>query len=185
MHRFLRHPPPGMVVDHINGNRLDNRAGNTRICTQQQNTFNSRPKGKSSKFKGVCWDKSKRKWLVPICIDGKNSWTGRFDDEVEAARAYDRKAAEIFREYAFLNLPQENQAFYGDPPPDADDGSGEGATRGPGVRRQQAPEGPSRGTETARCAATFRAYDRLPVRDAGSENVAARRARSVPEEARR
>jgi hypothetical protein len=107
MHRFLMKPPKGMVVDHINGNGLDNRRSNLRICTQQQNLYNSRPKGKSSRFKGPCWDKSRQKWIVIIRYEGRNMQIGRFDDEVEAARAYDRKAYELFGEYAWLNFPEE------------------------------------------------------------------------------
>lgn len=107
MHRFLMKPPKGMVVDHINGNGLDNRRCNLRICTQQQNLYNSRPKGKSSRFKGPCWDKSRQKWVVLIRYEGRNHMIGRFDDEIEAARAYDRKAYELFGEYAWLNFPEE------------------------------------------------------------------------------
>jgi hypothetical protein len=110
MHRFLTNCPKGMVVDHIDGNGLNNRQSNLRVCTQQQNLYNSRPKGKSSKYKGVCRDKAKNKWVVHIWYNRRNIFVGRFDDEIEAARAYDRKAYEFFGEYAYLNFPQEIRA---------------------------------------------------------------------------
>jgi len=106
MHRFIMDPPEGMVVDHRNGNRLDNRRSNLRVCTQKQNTHNSRPKGKSSRFKGVCYDKARGQWMAPVrSPDGKDIHTGRFDDEVEAAKAHDRLARELHGEFAYLNFP--------------------------------------------------------------------------------
>jgi hypothetical protein len=110
MHRFLTNCPKGLVVDHIDGNGLNNRQGNLRVCTQQQNLYNSGPKGKSSKYKGVCRDKAKNKWVVHIWYDHRNVFLGRFDDEVEAARTYDRTAYEFFGEYAYLNFPEEIRA---------------------------------------------------------------------------
>jgi len=107
MHRFLMNPPQWMVVDHIDGNGLNNRRSNLRICTQRQNVYNSRPKGKSSRYKGVCRDKSKNRWVVYVRHNGRNHYVGRFRDEIEAARAYDRKAYELFGEFAWLNFPEE------------------------------------------------------------------------------
>ncbi len=111
MHRFIMNPPDGMVVDHIDGNRLNNRRSNLRICTIQQNIWNSRPKGKSSRYKGVCRDRDKKKWVVYVRCNGHNWYMGRFEAEIDAARAYDRKAFELFGEYAWLNFPEE----YGTP----------------------------------------------------------------------
>jgi len=96
-----------MVVDHKDGNGLNDRRSNLRVCTQQQNLYNSRPHGRSSRFKGPCWDKAKRRWVVYIRHDGRNVFIGRFRDEAEAARAYDHKAYELFGEYAYLNFPEE------------------------------------------------------------------------------
>jgi hypothetical protein len=107
MHRFLIGAPKGMVVDHIDGNGLNNRQNNLRICTQRQNLYNSRPKGKSSRFKGVCRDKNRGRWIVLISNGERSIHVGRFDDEVQAARAYDRKAFELFGEFAYLNFPDE------------------------------------------------------------------------------
>jgi hypothetical protein len=109
MHRFLTNCPQGMVVDHIDGNGLNNRQNNLRVCTQQQNLYNSRPKGKSSKYKGVCRDKRRKGWVVYVRYNRRNIFVGRFKDEIEAARAYDRKAYELFGEYAYLNFPEETR----------------------------------------------------------------------------
>jgi hypothetical protein len=107
MHRFLMNPPEWMVVDHIDGNGLNNRRSNLRVCTQGQNSYNSRPRGKSSQYKGVRRDKSRNRWVVYVRCNGHSHYVGRFRDEIEAARAYDRKAYELFGEYAWLNFPEE------------------------------------------------------------------------------
>ncbi len=108
MHRAIMNPPAGMVVDHIDGNRSDNRRANLRICTQRQNTQNSRPaRGCTSRFKGVSYHRAARKWIVLIKSDGKRIYLGLFDDEIEAAKAYDRKAHELFGEFAYLNFPED------------------------------------------------------------------------------
>ena len=110
LHRFLTNAPKGMVVDHIDHDGLNDRQGNLRICTFQQNLYNSRPYGKTSRFKGVCWDKAGRRWVVYIRHNGRSRFVGQFTDEVEAARAYDRAAVELFGEYAYLNFPAEAKA---------------------------------------------------------------------------
>lgn len=107
LHRFLTNAPKGMVVDHIDGNGLNDRQSNLRVCTQRQNLWNSRPKGRHSRYKGVCWDKYRNRWVVYVRYEGRNIFVGRFRDEVEAARAYDRRAYECFGEYAYLNFPYE------------------------------------------------------------------------------
>ena len=100
MHRQIMNPPKGMVVDHINGNGVDNRRCNLRICTQKQNVHNSRGRaGKKSRFLGV--SPFGDKWLAKVGAQ----YLGLFDDEVEAAQARDRKALELFGEYAWLNFP--------------------------------------------------------------------------------
>ncbi len=110
MHRALMDPPPGMVVDHIDGNRANNRRTNLRVCTTKQNVRNSRAvPGSSSRFKGVHFDKQTGKWVATICCDGKSIYLGSFNDETEAARAYDRKARQLFGEFARLNFPEDWQ----------------------------------------------------------------------------
>ncbi|NQT02028.1 MAG: HNH endonuclease [Planctomycetes bacterium] len=105
MHHEIMNAPKGMVVDHIDGNGLNNRKSNLRICTQAQNNQNKRPKRNcSSKYKGVSFHKFSKKWEVQIACNKKREHVGRFDDEIEAALAYDRKAGELFGEFAYLNF---------------------------------------------------------------------------------
>jgi hypothetical protein len=108
LHRLLMNPPKGMVIDHINHNGLDNRKENLRICTNAENVRNSRnSQNNTSGYKGVCWDKSNKKWKARIGKDYKQIHIGCFDILEEAARAYDAKAKELFGEYAQLNFPEE------------------------------------------------------------------------------
>lgn len=92
---FLDHTPNKfeLVVDHINDNKLDNRAENLQIVT---NRFNStkNPRG-SSKYVGVSFDNSNKKWKSAIQINGENILLGNFDCELKAAEAYQKKLAEI------------------------------------------------------------------------------------------
>ena len=91
--------------DHINGNPLDNRKSNLRICTQHQNTCNNKiPKNNTSGYKGVTWDKSRKKWAALIKFNYKSIHLGRFEDKLKAVLAYNEKAKELFGEYARLNL---------------------------------------------------------------------------------
>lgn len=107
MHRQIMNPPEGLLVDHIDGNGLNNRKSNLRLCTRTQNARNRRPKRNgSSKFKGVYWHIVYRKWAALIRCNGKQTYLGRFDNEIEAALVYDRKAEELFGEFAYLNFPE-------------------------------------------------------------------------------
>jgi len=106
MHQLLMAPPPGMVVDHIDGNGLNNRRANLRICTPQQNRRNTRPRHKTSAFLGV----SRRgdKYAARIKHHGREFHLGLFKDEIEAAKARDRKAKELFGQFAWLNFPEDS-----------------------------------------------------------------------------
>ncbi len=108
MHRLIMNPPPGMIVDHANRNKLDNSRANLRVCSHGENTRNrAKPIGCSSRFKGVCYDKKMGKWKASVGSGRKRTYLGAFDEEEEAARAYDRKAVELFGEFARLNFPEE------------------------------------------------------------------------------
>jgi hypothetical protein len=108
MHREIMQPPKGMIVDHADRNKANNCRLNLRVCTHQENLRNSRKRsGSSSRFKGVGYSKRRGKWYARASFGSEKIWLGYFTDEAEAARAYDRKAVELFGEYARLNFPQE------------------------------------------------------------------------------
>lgn len=103
--------PPGFLVDHINGDKLDNRRSNLRLATRSQNEMNKLKrrthKGRpaTSKYKGVCLNtgKRKKKWRAFLTIDGKRVQLGAYYSEREAALAYNAKAKEVYGEFALLN----------------------------------------------------------------------------------
>jgi len=90
---------PNHTVDHINGDKRDNRWCNLRCATFSQNSANAKPKiGRSSAFKGV--SRTRKRWQAHIKIGGKSLYLGSFDDEESAHAAYARASEEIFREFA-------------------------------------------------------------------------------------
>ena len=100
---------PKIQVDHINGNKLDNRKENLRLATHQQNQHNVGPqKNNKSGYKGVSSNKKNKKYQARIMAKNKRVSLGCFDDPVEAARAYDRAALELFGEFAWTNFPKED-----------------------------------------------------------------------------
>jgi hypothetical protein len=108
MHREIMQPPEGKIVDHQNRNKLDNTRTNLRVCTQQENMRNaSKRNGTSSRFRGVSYSRRYGKWRARIWFEGKCTDLGLFTDEIKAARAYDRKAVELFGEFARLNFPED------------------------------------------------------------------------------
>jgi hypothetical protein len=106
MHRMIMNPPPGMVTDHIDGNGLNNYRDNIRNCTREQNRHNTRPTGKRSRYVGVY--PRRDKWFYKIKHKREYHYGGPFDTEIEAARARDQKAIEVFGEFAWLNFPDES-----------------------------------------------------------------------------
>jgi hypothetical protein len=95
----------GLKVDHRNGNGLDNRRSNLRHVTNIQNLQNQRASRKgSSRFKGVHWVPENKCWMARICVNKQQMRLGRFKNEEEAARAYDRAAREHFGEFARPNF---------------------------------------------------------------------------------
>jgi len=108
MHRQIMQPPPGQVTDHISGNKFDNTRANLRNTTPGQNLLNKRKRhGTNSMYKGVGYDKRRRHWFARIACGKRSFYLGQFDSEVEAARAYDRKAVELFGEFARPNFPDQ------------------------------------------------------------------------------
>lgn len=97
---FLNHKPDGhkLVVDHINGNKLDNRVENLQIVTNRENLSTCFRKNKdtfSSQYVGVYWDKKAKKWSSKIQINKKGWWLGYFNSEIDASNAYQNKLLKI------------------------------------------------------------------------------------------
>jgi hypothetical protein len=97
MHRLIMNPKKDLIVDHINGDNLDNRKTNLRIVTHRQNDQNKHYK-RTSKYPGVNWSKQNKKWLAQIWIDGKNKYLGSFISEKKAFKAYKKAVHELIGE---------------------------------------------------------------------------------------
>ena len=91
-------------IDHINGNGLDNRKINLRICTRSQNQWNSKKHKKCiSKYKGVSWDKTRNRWQCHIKFHYISINLGRYKSETDAAIAYNNAALKYHGDFARLN----------------------------------------------------------------------------------
>ena len=95
--------PRKLQIDRIENNG-HYESGNIRFVTSTQNLQNRREnKNCSSKYKGVYWNKRRKKWQVSICVNGKPTYLGRFKNEIDAAEAYDAAALKYFTEFALTN----------------------------------------------------------------------------------
>lgn len=104
-HRVITNCPAGMVVDHINGNGLDNRRANLRVCHQACNVRNARKvRGTKNRYKGTKLTPCGR-WQAHIW-HGRTINLGSFETDVQAAAAYDAAARELFGEFARTNFGQ-------------------------------------------------------------------------------
>lgn len=94
------------IVDHIIHHEIaDNKINNLRLVTHQQNQFNKNPNLKgTSKYRGVSYMKANSKWKSSIMIDGNSIYLGLYDNEIDAAIAYNIKAIELFGEHAKPNI---------------------------------------------------------------------------------
>ena len=115
MHREIAGAHRGQCVDHINGNGLDNRRANLRLCVHRENIWNQKPRRTmngvpvTSLYKGVYWNKRGLRWMARIRVAGHLSYLGLFTSEHDAARAYNAAALEHFGEFARPNVIPEAQ----------------------------------------------------------------------------
>lgn len=105
MHNEIMHPLSGLIVDHKNHNGLNNTRENLRLATKSQNSCNQKKRpGRSSKYKGVCFNKRFGKWGASIKFQRKCTFLGYFINEIDAAMAYDEAARKYHGEFAVLNF---------------------------------------------------------------------------------
>jgi len=102
LHRYIMYAKKGEHVDHINGDTLDNRKENLRICKHKENLKNQRiRKNNTSGYRGVYFNKSHKKWRAQIQDgEGNRKYLGSFSTPEEAAKAYDTAAKEIYGDFA-------------------------------------------------------------------------------------
>lgn len=102
---FLPNDKNNKFVDHVDGNTTNNNVINLRWCNYSQNTCNSKKTTRtcSSLYKGVSLVKSSGKWRVSVSENGKRKNRGHFENEKDAAIAYNKIAVEIYGGFARLN----------------------------------------------------------------------------------
>lgn len=106
LHRVL--VPGAGLVDHRDGNGLNNTRANLRAATKANNSHNSGPqRNNTSGYRGVSRHSATGKWQVHIRVSGRRHYLGTYADPVEAARAYDAAARAHFGEFARPNFPEE------------------------------------------------------------------------------
>ena len=109
LHRFIMNCPDGMIVDHWNHNKLDNRKSNLRICTNLENNWNQETyRNNTSGFKGVHCQEKDGRYRAYISHKEERINLGTFHTAELAAMAYDLKAIELYGEYACTNYPIED-----------------------------------------------------------------------------
>ncbi len=103
-HLIMGFPPKGMVTDHKDGNRGNNRRSNLRFCTNTDNVRNSAIKRNNmTGYKGVSYDKRRNTWVARIYVNGVDKHLGSFNTPEQAAIAYDNAAIAIHGEFARTN----------------------------------------------------------------------------------
>ena len=101
MHRHILQPPNEMDVDHADGNGLNNRRSNIRIATRSQNMHNKKmQRNNTSGFKGVHWDRNKKKWQANIKLNDKRHYIGLFNSAEEASEAYRAASEKLHLDFA-------------------------------------------------------------------------------------
>ncbi len=112
MHRLIMglERKDGKIVDHINGDGLDNRKANLRIATAQQNVGNMKKWRGKHRYKGVRYCNKSERWIASIVVDRKLIHLGVWMTEEQAARAYDEAAVEYRGEFANLNFSIDSES---------------------------------------------------------------------------
>jgi hypothetical protein len=103
LHRLVMDARPGQFVDHRDGDGLNNSRHNLRLCSNAENQQNTAARKGTSGYKGVAWAKGRQKWRMAFNWKGETRFVGYFADEVEAAKAYNRRAGELCGGFARLN----------------------------------------------------------------------------------
>lgn len=104
LHRAILSPPRSSDIDHINGDRLDNRRANLRLCSRAENCRNRKPRsGSTTGMKGVYLHKPSGRYQASIRVNGKNLSQGMYDSITEAAKAYNKAARKYFGDFAYIN----------------------------------------------------------------------------------
>lgn len=104
LHRIIMGAKSNEEVDHISGDKTDNRKCNLRLCVHIENSWNKNAQSNNtSGYKGVRWDNRKNKWMSRITANKTDIFLGYFDDKLEAAKAYNEAALKYHGEFAKLN----------------------------------------------------------------------------------
>lgn len=106
--RFIMNAPDGVMVDHVNGDTLDNQKANLRLATCSQNQFNAkRRKDSTTGYKGVTFVRGR--YMAQIQAKKVHHYLGSFDTPEEAAEAYNRAAKELHGEFARVDAAKQNE----------------------------------------------------------------------------
>lgn len=103
MHRVIIGETNGLLVDHINRDKTDNRKSNLRLANKSQNCMNRSSSNHTSSYKGVGFHKQSGKWRSFIFLENKYVHLGLFENEKDAAITYNKSAEKLFKEFAYLN----------------------------------------------------------------------------------
>jgi len=104
LHSEVLKPKQGFTIDHINGNRLDNRKRNLRHVTFSQNCQNSKlRRHNTSGYRGVSWHKNSEQWVARIIYQGRTYHCGMFKSIIDAAKSYNKMAKKLYGKYAKIN----------------------------------------------------------------------------------
>lgn len=102
MHRVIMNCPKDLQIDHINGNGLDNRKSNLRICTNIENSRNKNiTKNNTSGIRGVSWNKSYQKWHTYIRVNYRHVFLGYYFDKEQALKVRKEAEEKYFGEFAY------------------------------------------------------------------------------------